>query len=123
MYVFSISTVLLAPKCLTMQCTACTVVPQYKAVFEKEHRNNWYSVKAYFIAQTIADIPFQIVLPLIYGTIVYGMTGLRSGAEHVAQFLFICVLQTLVGQSLGECWSLLTVLLLLLLDSMTALLL
>jgi ATP-binding cassette subfamily G (WHITE) protein 1 len=34
--------------------------PMEKDVFIREHLNNWYSVRAYFCAISIADLPFQV---------------------------------------------------------------
>ena len=76
-------------------------VPFEMPVFVREHLNFWYGVRAYYLAKSLADMPFQLVMPLSYSLISYTMTGQPMEAKRFGLFCLVNMLSSTVGQSVG----------------------
>ncbi|CAK9830396.1 ATP-binding cassette sub-family G member 1 [Anthophora retusa] len=70
-------------------------------VLLKENFNRWYSLKAYYLAITVSDIPFQAIFCIMYVTIVYFLTSQPTDTMRFSMFLGTCLLISFVAQSVG----------------------
>lgn len=70
-------------------------------VLLKENFNRWYSLKSYYLAITVSDIPFQAIFCVLYVTIVYFLTSQPPELFRFSMFLGTCLLISFVAQSVG----------------------
>ncbi|KAG8239218.1 hypothetical protein J437_LFUL018229 [Ladona fulva] len=75
--------------------------PLEMPVLIKENFNRWYSLKSYYLAITVSDIPFQAAFCIIYVTIVYFLTSQPSEPFRFGMFLSACLMISFVAQSIG----------------------
>ncbi|XP_061386434.1 ATP-binding cassette subfamily G member 4-like, partial [Musca vetustissima] len=70
-------------------------------IVSREHFNRWYSLRAYYVAITLADIPIQMVCTTVYIVITYWLTDQPADLFRVVLFCVMVFLTALVGQSIG----------------------
>ncbi|XP_057375095.1 ATP-binding cassette sub-family G member 1-like isoform X2 [Daphnia carinata] len=75
--------------------------PLERRVVFREHQNHWYSLKAYYLAKLLVDIPFQIIFPTVFLTIVYLMSNQPMSMDRFSMLLCITICIALVGQGIG----------------------
>lgn len=76
-------------------------VPLELPIITREHFNRWYSLRAYYIAMTLADVPIQMSCSLVYLAITYYMTSQPPEWSRFGLFVAICIMVCLVAQALG----------------------
>lgn len=67
----------------------------------REHFNRWYSLRAYYIAFTLADIPIQMICTSVFIVVSYTLTGQPIELTRISLFALITLLTALVAQSIG----------------------
>ncbi|XP_054168940.1 ATP-binding cassette sub-family G member 4-like [Oppia nitens] len=70
-------------------------------VFRKERTNGWYSCGTYYLAKTLADMPFQFVFPATFTAVSYYMTGQDGSVLRFGGFTAISIAIALIAQSQG----------------------
>ncbi|KAL5281069.1 hypothetical protein ACFFRR_004842 [Megaselia abdita] len=75
--------------------------PLEMPVLLKENFNRWYSLKSYYLAISVADIPFQTIFCVVYVTIVYYFTSQPWELFRYSMFLGACLMISFVAQSVG----------------------
>jgi len=91
--------------CITSLTTAMVpitvVFPMERMVFLKEENSRLYSVGAYFLSRNAIEVPYLVVMPLLFSLIFYWMIKLSSSARQFFIFYSIIFLINLCGNSLG----------------------
>ncbi|KAF4629027.1 hypothetical protein G7Y89_g9123 [Cudoniella acicularis] len=78
--------------------SSLTVFATERLLFVRERANGYYSPITYFVAKVLFDIvPLRIIPPIIMGSIIYPMTGLRAEAPFFLKFILVLVLFNLAA--------------------------
>ncbi|KAK9271257.1 hypothetical protein L1049_026847 [Liquidambar formosana] len=75
--------------------------PQERAIFMKERASGMYTLSSYFMARIVGDLPMELILPSVFLTVAYWMTGLKPELGAFLLTLAILLGYVLVSQGLG----------------------
>ncbi|XP_032665790.1 ATP-binding cassette sub-family G member 4 [Odontomachus brunneus] len=84
----------------TMMLTVVTF-PMQMSILIKEHFNRWYSLKAFYTALTLIDLPISIVCCILFSVIVYFISAQPLEIIRFSMFLTISLLIMFIGQGTG----------------------
>lgn len=73
-------------------------------ILSKERANGSYYFSAYFIAKRLAEIPLELISPLLYTIIVYWMVGFRADAwflVHLAIMGLVAIISSNIGLTIS----------------------
>lgn len=76
-------------------------VPMQMNILLKEHFNKWYSLKAFYTAITIVDLPVSITSCLLFTLITYLVTSQPLEMSRFLMFFAISLLVVLISQGTG----------------------
>ncbi|XP_054167693.1 ATP-binding cassette subfamily G member 4-like, partial [Oppia nitens] len=69
--------------------------------FVKERFNKWYTTWSYFMAKSIVDIPVVVVIPVIYVTVMWWITGEEWDPKRYLLTQLVVLLVSIASHSLG----------------------
>lgn len=75
--------------------------PLEMSIFVKETTNSWHGAGMYYLAKSLADLPFQIIFPTIYVCITYFLNGQPIDPVRFSLYLVIMIMTGFLGQSFG----------------------
>ncbi|KAH6776665.1 ATP-binding cassette family G25 [Perilla frutescens var. hirtella] len=75
--------------------------PQERAIFMKEKASGMYTLSSYFMARITGDLPMELILPTLFLSITYWMTGLKPELSAFVLTLMVLLGYVLVSIGLG----------------------
>ena len=67
----------------------------------REQANRTYGVLPYYLTKMLVEMPFQLIVPIIYTVLTYWAIGLRNEAASFFEFLASLLLMCFLGNSIG----------------------
>jgi ABC-type multidrug transport system ATPase subunit len=80
---------------------AVTVFQRERALLQRERAKKMYGVASFFISKSVSDMTTNVMLPLVYGMLVYWTANFRPTAANYFQFILAFYLTLSTAQSMG----------------------
>ncbi|KAM8717318.1 hypothetical protein ACLKA7_004079 [Drosophila subpalustris] len=87
-----------------MYCAFSGILVKFPLEFpivSREHFNRWYSLRSYYVAITLADLPIQLICSSLFIVPTYLMTRQPLELWRFGMFFLIVFMTALVAQSIG----------------------
>jgi ABC-type multidrug transport system ATPase subunit/ABC-type multidrug transport system permease subunit len=81
--------------------SAVTVFQRERALLSRERAKKMYGVGSFFVSKSVSDMTANVLLPLLYGMVVYWTANLRPSAAAYLQFILAFYLALSTAQSMG----------------------
>lgn len=81
--------------------SAVTVFQRERVLLSRERAKKMYRVSSYFIGKTVSDMTNNVIMPLLYGMIVYWTAGFRGTVVAYLKFILAFYLTLSTAQSMG----------------------
>ena len=77
------------------------VFPAEKNIMARERAKDSYDVAPFFLSKLVAELPVVCGFPVLFGAVMYPMTGLQLSLGRVARALLMVTLDSVTAASLG----------------------
>lgn len=77
------------------------VFPAEKNIMARERAKDSYDVAPFFLSKLVAELPVVCGFPVLFGAVMYPMTGLQLSVGRVARALLMVTLDSVTAASLG----------------------
>ncbi|XP_053665626.1 ATP-binding cassette sub-family G member 1-like [Anopheles marshallii] len=81
--------------------SAVLVYPRESACFVLESKNNWYSLRAYYLAKIVVELPTLILSSSVFFLILYYFTAQPFEWVRIGTFALVCLMFGWISQMLG----------------------
>jgi len=90
---------------LTCILNLIIIVPLERGLFLREQANRMYGTLPYYLTKTFVEMPYQLLMPILFTLIIYWAVGFRNEAGSFFIFLAGLMLMVFFGNSIGVLMS------------------